>query len=568
MAFEEFSCVGELERYSQSVSTASSGEALQSLGAALRGALARVRSTDDLYDVTCGVLRHHLGPEILLSLYEEDAGRVWLRAQRGYAETTNSYPLGDGLISHALRDERSIGIVTGAASDPRSGSLGVGVETLVVSPFASGRIRGAIVLASREPLDPSIRDAADDVARVVEQALAALPSSELERPTGSRWLSRSFLRLASTRDRHALFELTARLVGEVLDVDCVQAAEGNDELVVVATCHAGRERLYPLSDAAVNALVAGSRGEAFRLGAESWDGELSPDASLEGRCEVIGLPMRAGNELLGFLVASSRSRVEIQAEAFEQAELLVAHASTALSTLRMLERSERAAVTDGLTGLWNHRRFHETSLALLEAAPEVEFALVLADLDDFKELNDRRGHVAGDDALRAVAGVLRRGMRPGDSVFRLGGEEFALLLPSTSRPNARTVCRRLQRTLETLDLGGWRLTLSFGVARSPDDGSDLRTLMQAADAALYEAKRLGKDRITMASERLVARRSPTMKARTRRGFEQMRQLEALVARLELGAHAALGDTRAARRSARGGSRRGRRRLVGRGERAH
>ena len=113
----------------------------------------------------------------------------------------------------------------------------------------------------------------------------------------------------------------------------------------------------------------------------------------------------------------------------------------------------------------------------------------------------------------------------------VGGEEFALLLPSTSRPNARTVCRRLQRTLETLDLGGWRLTLSFGVARSPDDGSDLRTLMQAADAALYEAKRLGKDRITMASERLVARRSPTMKARTRRGFEQMRQLEALVARL-------------------------------------
>jgi diguanylate cyclase (GGDEF)-like protein len=197
----------------------------------------------------------------------------------------------------------------------------------------------------------------------------------------------------------------------------------------------------------------------------------------------------------------------------------------------MLERSERAAVTDGLTGLWNHRRFHETSLALLEAAPEMEFALVLADLDDFKELNDRRGHVEGDDALRAVAGVLRRGMRPGDSVFRLGGEEFALLLPSTSRPNARTVCRRLQRTLETLDLGGWRLTLSFGVARSPDDGSDLRTLMQAADAALYEAKRLGKDRITMASERLVARRSPTMKARTRRGFEQMRQLEALVARL-------------------------------------
>jgi diguanylate cyclase (GGDEF)-like protein len=509
------------------VSTQSSGEALESLGAALRGALARVRASDDLYDVTCGVLRHHLGSEILLSLYEEDAGRVWLRAQRGYAETTNSYPLGDGLISHALREERSIAILSGASADPRCEPLLETVDGVVVSPFFAARRRGAIVLESREPLDATIAEAADDAMRIVEQALSALSASELERSTGSRWLSRSFLRLAGTRDRDALLELTARLVGEVLDVDCVQAAEGADELVVVATWHAGRKTLSGLSGGTVNALAARGAGERFHVRAEA---DAPPDPLLEGRCEIIGMPMRVGDELLGFLVASSRNPVDTHGEAFEQAELLVAHASTALSTLRMLERSERAAVTDALTGLWNHRRFYETSISLIEA-PDMEFALVLADLDDFKELNDRRGHVAGDDALRAVAGVLRRGMRPGDSVFRIGGEEFALLLPSTSRPNARTVCRRLQRTLETLDLGGWRLTLSFGVARSPDDGIDVRTLMQAADAALYEAKRLGKDRITMASERLVARRSPTMKARTRRGFEQMRQLEALVARL-------------------------------------
>jgi diguanylate cyclase (GGDEF)-like protein len=297
--------------------------------------------------------------------------------------------------------------------------------------------------------------------------------------------------------------------------------------VIVATWHADDDRSCALTDVDLNAAVAQSAGEQFRLRADRSDA----GSTAESGCDVIGLPLRAAGELLGFVVASAHERLEPSAEALEQAELLAAHAASALITLGMLERSERAAVTDGLTGLWNHRRFYETSLALIEAAPEVEFALVLADLDDFKELNDRQGHVAGDDALRAVAGVLRRGMRPGDSVFRIGGEEFALLLPSTSRPNARTVCRRLQRTLEGLDLGGWRLTLSFGVARCPDDGSDLRTLMQAADAALYEAKRLGKDRITMASERLVARRSPTMKARTRRGFEQMRQLEALVVRL-------------------------------------
>ena len=452
------------------MSTASSGEALQSLGTALRSALARVRGLDDLYDVTCGVLRHHLGPEVMLSLYDEDAGRIWLRAQRGYAETIHSFPLGDGLIAHALRDDRPFAILAAAASDPRCIALGVTAEATIVAPFSTARVRGALVLESLQPLEQAIVDGAVDAMRAVETSIAAMPAAALERPTGSRWLSRSFLRLASTRDRDALFELTARLVGEVLDVDCVQAAEGGDELAVVATCHAGRDRVLPLPDPAIRALARASGYEPFRLHAGGPDDRPASDVALEGRCEMIGMPMRAGDELLGFIVASSGVPVEIGDDAFEQAELLVAQAATALSTLRMLERSEREAVTDALTGLWNHRRFYETSLALIEAAPDVEFALVLADLDDFKELNDRHGHVAGDDALRSVAAVLRRGMRPGDSVFRVGGEEFALLLPSTSRPNARTVCRRLQRTLETLDLGGWRLTLSFGIARSPDDG--------------------------------------------------------------------------------------------------
>ena len=244
-------CVRESGRYSQHVSTASSGEALQSLGAALRGALARVRGSDDLYEVTCGVLRHHLGPDVMLSLYEEDAGRVWLRAQRGYAETIHSLParrrtdLACPARRSRDRDPRRRGLRPPLHRARRDGR-GDRRRTVRDRPRAR-RARAGIVADARAGHRRGSRRC-DARRRAGGRGDAG--DAMLERPTGARWLSRSFLRLASTRDRDALFELTARLVGEVLDVDCVQAAEGSDELVVVATCHAGRERVLPLPDAA------------------------------------------------------------------------------------------------------------------------------------------------------------------------------------------------------------------------------------------------------------------------------------------------------------------------------
>ena len=133
--------------------TASSGEALQGLGDALRGALARVRGLDDLYDVSCGVLRHHLGPEVRLSLFEEREGRIWLCAQRGYAETTNSYAI-EGSVEQTLVQ-----------------ALGIDAGLVFVAPFGTARRRGAIVLASREALPEPVREAAVDAMRIVELVL-------------------------------------------------------------------------------------------------------------------------------------------------------------------------------------------------------------------------------------------------------------------------------------------------------------------------------------------------------------------------------------------------------------
>ena len=331
------------------------------------------------------------------------------------------------------------------------------------------------------------------------------------------------MRIAAQNDGDGLLELTCRTVGDLLELEAVQCLIGPLE----------SPEPGPLwrrsADSPVAVDIAKARTATLALGGEP------------GRVgEYVIVPLRAGRQWLGVLAGiAHRSRL-VPPGAFEEAELVASHAATAHANLVRYQTVVAASLTDALTGLPNHRRFHEDGAALIDAsrAGETGFSLVIADLDDFKDLNDRRGHVAGDDALRLVATLFDRGVRPDDRAYRVGGEEFALLLPATPKSNARTVCRRLQRALAANDLDGWKLTCSLGIAQFPDDGETIRDLLAAADAALYEAKRLGKDRITLADEALSARRTQgeSMAARGRRSFEQMRHLQALAATLSGIAH--------------------------------
>jgi diguanylate cyclase (GGDEF)-like protein len=112
------------------------------------------------------------------------------------------------------------------------------------------------------------------------------------------------------------------------------------------------------------------------------------------------------------------------------------------------------------------------------------FGLVVCDLDDFKELNDRLGHPAGDEALQVFARTLQSALRRGDEAFRIGGDEFALLLAEATDDDAREVVRRITEQLDGI-------RASFGVASCPDHASDTQALFRLADMALYEAKRNG-----------------------------------------------------------------------------
>lgn len=163
-----------------------------------------------------------------------------------------------------------------------------------------------------------------------------------------------------------------------------------------------------------------------------------------------------------------------------------------------------AAHYDSLTGIYNRGTF------LTEFEREVSrsgrggaaFSLAIFDLDRFKQLNDRYGHPAGDQVLKAFADVLRSSIRKHDTVGRYGGEEFALLMPQTGMDTAVRVAERIRRALETrgvsVEVGRIDVTVSGGVATFGIDGDDWDALLSAADTALYEAKRAGRNRIATA----------------------------------------------------------------------
>jgi diguanylate cyclase (GGDEF)-like protein len=172
------------------------------------------------------------------------------------------------------------------------------------------------------------------------------------------------------------------------------------------------------------------------------------------------------------------------------------------------ERLEKLAITDGLTGLINHRHFHE--LLDREIARQKRsrkpFAVVMADVDHFKTYNDTHGHPAGDEVLKQVARLLSENVRETDVVGRYGGEEFILLLLETSVTDAFQRADALRNLIATYPFAHrrtqplGRLSVSMGVAVWPDDGVEAQTLVSAADVALYQSKRNGRDRVTNAAQ--------------------------------------------------------------------
>lgn len=232
---------------------------------------------------------------------------------------------------------------------------------------------------------------------------------------------------------------------------------------------------------------------------------LFGDGEKAGELGSLGiLPLRGDAGVIGAIVIEGRAPGDVRQEDAKNLRLLAVLASSSLQTVWEIEEITRRARTDPLTGLYNRGHFEDRLHQMLAETGRFggESALVMFDIDHFKEVNDTHGHPAGDAVLKGIARLLEERVRNVDTCARYGGEELALLLPRTELDGAVELANRLRLAVmdHPVRWGGGHLmvTISGGVASFPRCARSAEALVAAADAALYRAKEAGRDRIESA----------------------------------------------------------------------
>ncbi|MDP9296847.1 MAG: GAF domain-containing protein [Actinomycetota bacterium] len=248
--------------------------------------------------------------------------------------------------------------------------------------------------------------------------------------------------------------------------------------------------------------------------AEHGEAQLINDADLDDRSyhipgtgdeeeSMLSLPLLARGELKGVLNVYRTGRGhDFSIEEFELAKRFAELAALAIDNAQIRQRLEAELVSDPLTGLSNHRYFQERlERELTEASSAgTSLSLLSIDIDDFKAINEREGHGRGDAILKALAQLLREQARPEDTVCRIGGEEFAILLPNTRLLEAGPIAEELRLVVTSVPVEGTDVSVSMGLVEAPTHGSHPRDLEANVQLALLQAKAGGKNRVATYSE--------------------------------------------------------------------
>jgi diguanylate cyclase (GGDEF)-like protein len=352
--------------------------------------------------------------------------------------------------------------------------------------FGSGDFATRVPVVGRDEF-AALGEEFNSMASQLESRLEELRQQRVRLEQSLQRLGDAF---ASNLDRNALLEVVLR-----------SAVDG-------AGARAGRAAsLTGLDGGLQEAAKVGPTAEFERALKAAEDGAVrsgNSGSGTAGTASALAHVLRGsdgGDRILGVISVARPERPFDRGER-DLVAYLARQAGVSMENVGLHEQVQRQAVTDELTGLFNHRRFVEALEAEAERARRFDqsVGLVMVDLDNFKAVNDTYGHQQGDQVLRSVAALMRKYSREIDSPARYGGEELAVVLPQTDIDGAYQLAERLRSGIAELDIpmvgraGSMRVTASLGVAALPRNAQDPERLIAAADAALYAAKRGGKNK--------------------------------------------------------------------------
>jgi diguanylate cyclase (GGDEF)-like protein len=393
----------------------------------------------------------------------------------------------------------------------------VGVVTVAADWFSKQRVAPFQLSVVEESGDRPARG--DPATRGSRRGSAALPRALINAATA----------LQSEHDPARILEVIAAQLQTVLPVDGVYiyaADESQNRFVpVYATAREAEARMaYSYS------MDMGVNGWAFKLGAPQYVPDVAahtatitiPGTPVGEPESFLIIPLIAGDRRLGVLDCSRLGIDRFTSRDLEVAALFGHTAAAAWRNAELYRELSERAISDPLTGLLNSRWLREVGERELAQSLRTgqSLAILLLDLDRFKQINDSGGHGAGDLVLRRVGAALRGMIRAGDAAVRLGGEEFLLLLRNADAAGAERIATELRNRLGALPLPRSclprvKLTASTGIAILPHNGTVLAELVRAADVAMYEAKRAGGDRFQLSGHRPNDRRSGRSSSRIR-----------------------------------------------------
>jgi diguanylate cyclase (GGDEF)-like protein len=358
---------------------------------------------------------------------------------------------------------------------------------------------GAALAATGALVDPALVPVAGAILVAGEAGIAARAMRLREQDDAAERLLSSLEHLSSDlRLDEVLDQITAK----------AQTAVGGKEFALLlaegGAMRADRHSGIPAPSLATLESWAGEhRGMLLERGTTLID-DLATDPALAGLPHQAEMPLGSmcvvpllfRDELLGVLAALAHGSTVFLPGETATLSAYAGHAAIALSNARLVDRLERQAAEDPLTGLANQRAFHRTCAAEFSRAQRAgsEVSIVMLDLDEFKEINDTYGHPYGDQILLGVADALRDSIRKHDTAARLGGEEFAILLPDANATAAYDIAERARAAIARVPVTDRTLSCSAGAATALPADALPTDLLALADEALYEAKRLGRDR--------------------------------------------------------------------------